>query len=143
MNKRLLIIVVLVIMVLIVGFVMLRPNNQMGQPEIAARDFYLWWLKYDGNPIKDKAHHQTDLLTKNFVAQIDKWAAGKKTTKNPVTLSNIIPERIEGTKAGIAGKKASLHLYQLFTGLPEPVKIKVDLINVAGKWKIDSVQKAK
>ncbi len=133
------------LLVVLLGLTVFWPKAKVRveSPELVAKKFYTWWHKYPGDPLAEKAHHKTKYLTANLVKRVDEVISQPKYKgPDPLTFMHTTPNRIDGTLAQINGDKALLFIEQTLDPNPLPYRIKVELVFVDGKWKIDRVNRA-
>ncbi len=133
------------ILLVIVGltalaFVILPPilygaNKQVetSAPDQVVRDFYTWYLSYEGNPLSDKAYRSNSSLSENFIQRLDKETSGELIA-DPFLCAQDVPESVIASSPEISSKSASVEVETSFGN-----RFTVKLVMENDLWKIAGV----
>jgi len=153
MKGKLVLGVGVVVLALLAGVVFLsmmpaQANNGMVPEEVVTR-FYGWYLDYVGegemrqNPLVDRAYRSSELLSEDFIAEIDEMMGSLENGKgggfDPILLAQDVPVKVEVGEATISGDEASVTVELFWGGNPTPSERVVSLELVDGQWKIAGV----
>lgn len=104
------------------------------QTEQVVRDFYDWYLSYDGNPLVDHAYRSSRHLRPEMVAFLDDFSQDGM-AYDPVLCAQDKPASITPTASRVAGGWARVEVTTSFEGHG----FSVELIQTDGDWLIDKV----
>jgi hypothetical protein len=136
-NKRVFSIVLIVgAAVLVSAAVIFRPAILFqDQPEDVVQKFYDWHIRYEGNPLVDKAYRSSDLLSPEFIADLDEFTDGGMIA-DPILCAQDRPESVTPGKAVVSGDQAIVAVTSSFAGHGFEVELRL----MDGAWKIDGVR---
>ena len=108
-----------------------QANTQTQQ---VVRDFYSWYLSYDGNPLADHAYRSSRYLSPDMVAFLDGFTQDGM-TYDPVLCAQDKPTDINVSPPQLSGSRATVEVSTNFEGH----EFTVELMQANGDWLIDQV----
>jgi hypothetical protein len=78
-------------------------------PDQTVRDFYDWYLSYEGNPLAEKAYRVNAMLSEDFIRQLDEQTTGELIA-DPLLCAQDVPESVTVSSAEISGPSARVEV---------------------------------
>lgn len=114
--------------------IFMTNEQATGQTEQVVRDFYDWYLSYDGSPLADHTYRASKHLRPNMVAFLDEFSQ-EEMGYDPLLCAQEKPDGITPTGSQVAGGWAKVDV----TTSIEGHAFSVELIQTDGTWLIDKV----
>jgi hypothetical protein len=114
----------------------LYMNNEQAttQTQQVVRDFYGWYLSYDGNPLVDHAYRSSRYLSPDMIAFLDDFTRDGM-NYDPVLCAQDNPTDIKISPTKVSGGQATIDVATNFEGHD----FSVELVQTNGDWLIDKV----
>lgn len=112
----------------------IRNIQVASQPDQVVRDFYDWYLSYDGNPIVEHAYRSNRRLSPEMIAFLDGFTR-EGMSYDPLLCAQDKPTNIRAAPARVSGWQASAEVVTSFANHG----FSVELIYQNGDWLIDKV----
>jgi hypothetical protein len=116
-----------------------QPAVASTAPEDVVDAFYYWYLGYPGNPMVDRAYHDSEYLTQAFKAEVDdilsSFTGGGY---DPFLMAQDIPADITVRNASIDGNQAYVTVSQRWAG-GFTRELEIELQLVEGEWLINGI----
>ena len=110
-------------------------NKQVNTPapDQTVRNFYDWYLSYDGNPLVEKAYRSNAALSDDFVRRLDEQTAGELIA-DPLLCAQDVPKSVTVSTPAISEEMATVEVQ---TSLGN--RFSVQLIQNESVWQIAEV----
>ncbi len=105
-------------------------EQELSAPQDAVREFYSWWIDYEGNPLSDKAYLESEFLSAELKEKIPE-ARGY----DPILCAQDIPPGFSIESVNLDGEEATVYLRE--EGFEQIIPIELKVID--GQWKIVDV----
>lgn len=112
-------------------------------PAEVTESFYTWYIEYarnTGNPLVDKAYHESEFVSDAYAAKVDETLAGfDKGGYDPFLQAQDIPVDFVIEEPVESGDSATVVVQRYWGGNPDPSLMTVHLQKVDGRWQINGV----
>lgn len=139
-NQIAFLIILLAVIYYTLGFVILPPilhgtnrRVETPAPDHIVRDFYDWYLSYEGNPLTDQAYRSNASLSEDFILRLDEQTAGELIA-DPLLCAQDVPENVTVSSPEVSEEAASVDVQ---TSLGNRFTVRLVLDQAA--WKITEV----
>ena len=113
-----------------------RENTQINsEVEEIVKDFYNGYIQYDGNPLVDKAYQANPFLSDDFITFLDEFTSDGM-MYDPILCAQDFPQSISVGDPIPSDDQVIVPVKTSFEGH----HFEVELKQVDGEWKIDSVR---
>lgn len=102
-------------------------------PDHVVRDFYDWYLSYEGNPLTDQAYRSNAAISEEFVGRLDEQVSGELIA-DPILCAQDVPESVVVSTPEVLDDSASVEVETSFGN-----RFTVQLILQENDWKISEV----
>lgn len=112
-------------------------------PAAVVESYYDWYTAYGretGNPLADAAYRDSDLLTEEFVVEVDELLASfDRGGYDPFLCAQDLPRRLMVGEVEMDGDEATVVMDALYTGNPMASHFPVTLNRTDGEWRIAGI----
>lgn len=110
-------------------------NKQVdSQEQQVVREFYNWYISYDGNPLVEHAYRSSRYLSPEIIAFLDNFTRDEM-GYDPLLCAQDIPTEIKISPEKVSGARATVDVATNFEGHA----FSVELVHIDGDWLIDKV----
>jgi len=114
---------------------MCATNEQVvSQPDKVVRDFYDWYLSYDGNPLVDHAYRSSNYLSTDMITFLDDFIQDGM-AYDPILCAQDRPSEINVSPVHVSGGRGTVEVSTNF----DNHAFSVELIQIENNWLIDKV----
>ena len=85
----------------------MRNTRVTSQPDQVVRDFYDWYLSYDGNPLVDRTYQSNRHLSPKMIVFLNEHTR-KGMSYDPMFCGDVKPTEIKAAPAKISGGQATV-----------------------------------
>jgi hypothetical protein len=120
-------------------FYLIKNTNQRNiQPAEVTLSFYSDWINYEGNPLADRLHRRSNLLTLEFKDKVDDILNSfSEAGYDPILCAQDFPDRVEVKDSIIEGNEATVLTEHFYSGGNKIVE--VSLVKDLNSWQINDI----